>query len=315
MLAPVPPEATGRRCPACEGALGDAPLIRGVDRLHGTPGEFEVVGCEVCGSAVTLPPATPEQLAAAYPAGYGPYEATIGPIAASLSRWIRSYQGRRALTQPPLSALRTAPPGQLVDVGCGRGDLAAMFVERGWRAVGIEPSAAACEAARGRGVEAREGTLSDVELDAETYDAALFRHSLEHTPDPAGDLAKIRAALRPGGLVLVTVPNFGSWQRHRFHDSWFHLDLPRHRTHFTAAGLRAILARTGFAVQSVTTSTSTVGLPGTLQYALFGRCLFPQGLSLRVAVGLCVIGLPLARIVDALIGAGDQLDAVARRRG
>ena len=109
------------------------------------------------------------------------------------------------------------------------------------------------------------------------------------------------------------MPNFDSWQRRRFRDSWFHLDLPRHRTHFTEAGLRSTLERAGLTVTSVTTSTSTVGLPGTLQYAIFGRCLFPQGLGLRVASGLCVLTLPLARLVDGLRGGGDQLHAVARR--
>ena len=63
----------------------------------------------------------------------------------------------------------------------------------------------------------------------------------------------------------------------------------------------------------LTSSTSTVGLPATLQYALFGRCLFPGGLPLRVAAGLCVFVLPLARLLDRLGGGGDQLHAVARR--
>jgi SAM-dependent methyltransferase len=128
----------------------------------------------------------------------------------TVSRSIRRHQSRRALSHPPLSALRDRRPGRLVDVGCGRGDLAATFVVRGWKAVGVEPSPAACAAARSRGVEAREGVLADVALEPSYYDAALFRHSLEHTPDPLGDLEKVRAALRPGGLAMVTVPNFDS---------------------------------------------------------------------------------------------------------
>jgi SAM-dependent methyltransferase len=200
-----------------------------------------------------------------------------------------------------------------LDVGCGRGDIASMFVGRGWHAVGVEPSAAACAVARERGVDARQGTLADVALEPETYDAVLFQHSLEHTEDPAGDLDRAAGALRPGGVALVTVPNFGSWQRRRFGSAWYHLDLPRHRTHFTAAGLVRALARAGLEVESMTTSTSTVGLPATIQYALVGRCLFPRGLGLRVASGLCVLVLPVSRLCDATAGGGDQLDAVARR--
>ena len=142
------------------------------------------------------------------------------------------------------------PVGHAVDVGCGRGDLAGLLVDRGWRVTGVEPSASACRAARRRGVDARQGTLHDVELDSGAYDAAIFRHSLEHSADLAGDLATVVRALKPGGLVLITVPNFECWQRRRFGNRWYHLDLPRHRVHLTTPGLRAALNRAGAEVES-----------------------------------------------------------------
>ncbi len=201
--------------------------------------------------------------------------------------------------------------GRVVDVGCGRGDLAAGFVDRGWTATGVEPSPEACAVARTRGVDARVGTLADVVLEPDAYDAAVFHHSLEHTSDPVGDLEKTHAALRPGGLALITVPNFGNWQPRTMRSRWYHLDLPRHRTHFTPDGLRRALTTAGYEVERITTSTSTVGLPASIQYALFGRCLFPGGLGLRIASGLCVLVLPLARLLDRR--GGDQLHAVARK--
>jgi hypothetical protein len=41
--------------------------------------------------------------------------------------------------------------------------------------------------------------------------------------------------------VLVTLPNFGGWQRRRLGEDCFHLDLPRHRAHFTPAGVESAL--------------------------------------------------------------------------
>ena len=308
--APITPEPC---CPCCEAVLDPRLSFSGLDRLHRTRGQFEVRRCPACGAGVTLPLANAADLASYYPEAYGPYDDVLGPVARRISRAIRWHQGRHALKGAPLSALRGAPAGRAVDVGCGRGDLAALFVERGWKVTGIEPSAGACRAARARGVDAREGTLADVELESGAYDAAIFQHSLEHTPDPASDLEKVRVALRPGGLVLISVPNFASWQRLRFGDRWYHLDLPRHRTHFTPQALEAALGRAGLQVESMATSTSTVGLPATLQYVIAGHCLFPRGLSLRVAAGLCVLTLPLARLIDSSRGGGDQLHAVARR--
>ncbi len=311
-VTPAEPE-TNVHCPACDARLDPRSGFHGVDRLHGTPGDFEVRCCEVCGTGVTLPFATPAQLSAFYPREYGPYDDALGVVTGTISRVIRWRQSRRALAAAPLRSLRDLPIGRAVDVGCGRGDLAGRLVQRGWHVTGIEPSASACEAARARGVDARQGTLADVSLESGMYDAAIFRHSLEHTSDPSHDLATVVRALRPGALVLVTVPNFACWQRRRFGDCWYHLDLPRHRIHFTPRGLSAALERAGAEVGSLTTSTSTVGLPATVQYRLAGRCLFPSGLALRVASGLCVLVLPVAWILDRTRGGGDQLHAVAKR--
>jgi SAM-dependent methyltransferase len=302
------------RCNACDAGLEGASRITSSDRLHGTPGTFDVLVCRRCGSGTTHPPATATELASYYPDAYGPYDAAAaGGLTGAISRAIRSRQGRALLARPPLTALTGRPPGRLVDVGCGRGDLAALFVARGWRATGIEPSATAVAAARARGIDARAGTLADAPLEPDDYDAAVFQHSLEHTTEPVKDLERVRDALRPGGRVLITVPNFGSWQRRRFRGRWYHLDLPRHRTHFTRTGLTTTLQRAGLTLEQTATSTSTVGLPATIQYALAGRCLFPGGMALRVSAGLCVIALPLSRLLDRLANGGDQLHAVARR--
>ena len=190
-----------------------------------------------CASGTTFPLLEPEQLAALYPDAYGPYAETDGGLVQAISKAIRARQGRLALSRFPLDAIAARPPGRGLDVGCGRGDLAAEFVDRGWTMVGVEPSPNACDAARARGVDARVGTLATVELEPGAYDMIVFQHSLEHTLDPRGDLEKVLAALAPGGLLAVTVPNFGNWQARRFRDRWFHLDLPRHRTHFTREGL------------------------------------------------------------------------------
>ena len=179
---------------------------------------------------------------------------------------------------------------------------------------GVEPSSEAAENARARGVDVRVGTLAEVELEPGTYDAAIFRHSLEHTPDPLYELRSIRDALTPAGLVVITVPNFANWQARRLRSRWYHLDVPRHRTHFTEYGIACLLDRAGFELIDLRTSTSAVGLPGSVQYVLAGRCLFPEGLALRVAIGLCALVLPLSLVADRVGGGGDQLHVLARTK-
>jgi SAM-dependent methyltransferase len=87
---------------------------------------------------------------------------------------------------------------------------------------------------------------------AHIYDASLgaitLWHVLEHLDDPGGALARLRAWLRPGGILLLGVPNLDSLQARLGGPHWFHLDVPRHRTHFTAAGIERLLERSGFGV-------------------------------------------------------------------
>ncbi len=301
-------------CQIC-GAPLPGPAIRAPDRLHGTGGAFPVAVCSACGAGATLPRVDDEQLGAFYPDEYGPYDERMSALQRAASRAIRAFQGWNALRSEPLGALRARPAGRGLDVGCGRGDLVALLATRGWAMTGVEPSPAACATAAARGIDVRCGTLATVPLEAGEYDAAVFRHSLEHTSDPMQALRAVADALRPGGVVVITVPNFGGWQARRFAGRWYHLDVPRHRIHFTPAALERALVSANLRVTSISTSSSAVGLPASLQYRLFGRCLFPGGLGLRVASGLCALTVPVTAALDRLAGLGDLLHAVAVRPG
>jgi hypothetical protein len=105
--------------------------------------------------------------------------------------------------------------------------------------------------------------------------------------------------------VVVAVPNFGSRQARRFGDAWFHLDLPRHRTHFTPRGLDLVLRESGFDAVELGTSTTPDGLPNSVQYRLFGR---RRGSNVLTALSLAL--LPLT----AALAGGDELYASAVRR-
>jgi SAM-dependent methyltransferase len=288
-------------------------MIHGRDRLLGTPGEYAVSSCRSCGAGTTLPLVTDEQLPPFYPVGYGPYDERMNGLERLVSRGIRALQGWSALRSAPLAALAGRPPGRGLDVGCGRGDLAAALSGRGWTMSGIEPSPSACTSAARRGIDVRCGTLATVPLQPGSYDAVIFHHSLEHTTDPVTALRRVAAALAPGGLVLITVPNFASWQARRFASSWFHLELPRHRIHFTPSALAQALRRATLEVLSISTSSTAAGLPASLQYRIFGRCLFPTGFGLRAASGLCAVGLPVVAALNWAGGGGDVVHAVARR--
>jgi len=299
------------RCPACDGPLPDEPALRGSDRLHGLPGDFGVRVCPACGSGRTTPWVAGPDLGALYPTSYNAHGLPPGGVARAGATALFRWRMWRGLRRDPLGALAAAPPGRLLDVGSGRGDLGVVMGERGWRVTGLEPSADACRAAAERGVTCVEGTLDTAAGELEGgYDAAAFLHSLEHVPEPSAALGQAHGLLRPGALVAISLPNFGSAQAHRFGTDWFHLDLPRHRSHLTPEGLSVLLERSGFQVRSVTTSSSADGLPMSLRYRRNGSATAPSGLAQTAKL---LAQAPVGSVHDRMAGSGDLLHATAVR--
>lgn len=99
-----------------------------------------------------------------------------------------------------LTALLPAPPARILEVGCGKGALAAELRRMGWRVAGLDPDEAACAAARARGVDVVQGTLQDVDGG---WDAALFTRSLHHIADLPGAVQDAAVRLRPGGRIVL----------------------------------------------------------------------------------------------------------------
>ena len=299
------------RCLACHGPLEQRAILAGRDLMHGVSGSYAVHQCSTCGSGTTLPLAAAEELAAYYPPSYAPHGVPRGLLARAMLR-VQRARDRRF----PLLALRSGRrPGRLLDVGCGRGDLVVSWIGAGWQALGIEPSPAAAAVARRRGAEVLVGTLATVSLERESVDAAVFRHSLEHVLDPQADLRRVHAALRPGGKLAVIVPNWGSWQRRAFAERWFPLELPRHRTHFTAAGLHAALEESGYSDVDVRPATPLTTTVWSLQLRLFGRCLTGEGSSVIAGYAASIPVASIVHAIDRVRGDGDFIHAAATKPG
>jgi SAM-dependent methyltransferase len=224
-------------CPACG---GDEARPRFA--LEGLPAE--VVVCTRCGTGRLHPLPDDALVASFYPAAYyGELGAKFrGPI-----EWLVRAVGARHVD---FLAAGLPPGGRVLDVGCGRGVTLSALADRGFEAHGVELSA---DASRGADPRARiriAPTLAAAGYPAAHFDAVLVWHVLEHLRDPAGALAEAHRVLRPGGRLVVAVPNFASWQARWAGPAWFHLDLPRHLHHFPLAALRGMLGRHGFEVVS-----------------------------------------------------------------
>jgi len=284
-----------------------AVLLQGHDRLTGAPGHFEVLACPACGLAFTHPRLQPEDFATYYPDTYSAYEPNLSGRP-SLGERVGDLQRQLVARFGPYRRVWKRRPGRLLDVGCGAGDLAAVFARRGWSVAGIEPSAVAAEHARANGVEAVNGTLADAPWGPAEFDAILFNHSLEHIEEPAQALTEAARLLKPGGLLAIAVPNFGSWHRRLFGSAWFQLDLPRHLQHFDRDSLATLVEAAGLRPLETTAASMRPSPLGSLQYATVGSLRY-EGRGFRLLAWALA---PLLFLSDRLFE-GDCLHLVAER--
>ncbi|WP_419908433.1 class I SAM-dependent methyltransferase [Hoeflea sp.] len=147
-------------------------------------------------------------------------------------------------------------PGCLLDVGCGEGFVLAAFDRLGWRVEGVDFSRAGVEAMN----PAIANRVEDGDLfsilerrisEDERHDLVWLGNVLEHVLDPIRLLHLLHTLVKPGGLLVVTVPNDGN----AFHDALyeggaipdrFWIAIPDHISYFTAESLKRTADATGW---------------------------------------------------------------------
>lgn len=153
-----------------------------------------------------------------------------------------------------------AQPGAVMDLGCRDAawaeDLSPAFVP-----YGIEPDPHLAEAAAQRLIERGGACINGPivgglsMLEDGFFSTVLLRSRLQREVDPLGVLRETHRVLRPGGVVLVKVPNFGSLNRMVMGAKWCGLRYPGHINHFTENTLSKMGEKAGFNVHHGLTFT------------------------------------------------------------
>ena len=301
-----------------------------VQVIFSLPGtRFVTIRCRSCGLGSLWPRPSPAEIASFYPQHYYGNEGNkFTGIVEALVRIVGARRSRFFANLCPAG-------GRILDVGCGRGVTLQSLAGDGFETHGFEVSDDAIEGLDNR-IQTRVGaSLSDVRYSANFFDEVIVWHVLEHVPEPAATLREIHRILKPGGIVVVAVPNFSSLQARFFGPAWFHLDPPRHLFHFPLVGLKQMLESCGFDYRSehhFSLRQNPFGwiqsfqnllpwLPRNSLYAVLQRTHgssrpFSRALRLQLWM-LCVLMSPLAlvlSIVAALFRRGATVHVVAVRR-
>lgn len=222
-------------CPIC-GATERTPL-------HVANG-WTVYKCGSCGLGVLDPRPTPEELAALYKDAYftGHYDAGLQPGTETMRKRLSQERHRIRFFQP------LKKTGRVLDIGCGRGYFLLACREQGYDVQGYDISEEGAAYVRDvLGIPVQTGNLAEVFGEA-TFDVVTMWHSLEHTPDPAQYLEAAARWLRPGGVLVIDVPDHTGIDAQMKREAWEHWDLPYHLLHFTPRAIGLLLEKHDFHV-------------------------------------------------------------------
>jgi SAM-dependent methyltransferase len=195
---------------------------------------YRLAECRSCGLIYLNPRPYEWDIPRYYPASYEPFSRR------RLSERARSWLHRRSVRE--LQHL-VGPPNRVLDIGCGTGELLRTIRASGNSNVfGIEPSPQASKIAREEfGLDVRTGTLESQYLGDSSVDTVLLSHVLEHLPSPRKTLNEIERVLKPGGSVVIWVPNARSLPARLLGRYWMGWDVPRHLYAFGPGSLRAYI--------------------------------------------------------------------------
>jgi SAM-dependent methyltransferase len=135
--------------------------------------------------------------------------------------------------------------GRLLEVGAGSGGFVRVALARGWKADATEVSESGLQALRATGATVFAGDLASGNYGDAQFDLVVSLEVIEHLPAPLDHVREMWRVTRPGGLLVLTTPNFNSLSRRYLGIRWRVID-PEHLGYFTRVTLLRLLRDVGY---------------------------------------------------------------------
>jgi 2-polyprenyl-3-methyl-5-hydroxy-6-metoxy-1,4-benzoquinol methylase len=232
-------------CPVCGPAPSEKVFEVLSQRLK-TKTPFQLRRCSQCGLVITTPRPEAQEMDRLYSEEYFPVGQSSKVTAV----------GKLTISEETSFVQKYVRQGAVLDIGCG---LCAFLMElpaARFEVHGLEPYhglfASVPESIRPR---IKFEPFERAVFPENHFDLITLWHVLEHLPEPVATLQRIHRLLKPGGRLVIEVPNLASVEARWLGRHWYHLDVPFHFWHFTPAALHAMVTQAGLQVEAQHTST------------------------------------------------------------
>lgn len=200
--------------------------------------EFDLLRCTNCGVIITKPFPSPEKLGSYYDSGeYFSHGGNEKGLVPEIYNFIKGVNIKKKFQQ----VTKDLDTGKVLDIGCGIGDFLAYCKKEGWKVSGLEPN----EQARKLVLKNHQIEVEDVseisKLPNEQFDLITLFHVLEHVAEPKDMVSEILRILKPGGRLVIALPNNASWDAKHYKAFWAAWDVPRHLFHFNPKSVSSFM--------------------------------------------------------------------------
>ena len=243
-----------KQCPVC-GGNSLAPHLVCTDRLV-TQKQFTLNRCEQCGMVITSPRPLSEELGAYYQSeDYVSHSDTQKGLFFKLYHSVRRHMLRSKYRHVARAtkAIQSSRQQSILDYGCGTGYFLQTMQQQGWHTTGIEIDPGARAFAKLKfGLETIAPEAMS-HLDDHSFDAITLWHVMEHVEELDTLLDELRRLLKPGGSLLIALPNHRSFDAQRYGADWAAYDVPRHLWHFSPDTFARMMTNHGWELCATTT--------------------------------------------------------------
>lgn len=235
-------------CPVCNAAV--VSKLMAVKDYTVSGEVFEIWHCSNCTHRFTQDiPAADETGKYYQSADYISHSETKKGIINSLYHYVRRFtlKSKRNLIQ----AVTGKTKGCLLDVGCGTGSFIFTMQQSGWSVKGLEPD----ETARKKAGELYHLSPEPIEvfykLPPQSFDVITMWHVLEHVHQLHDYIQHLKTLLKPGGKLIIAVPNYTSKDAQHYKEYWAAYDAPRHLYHFSPQSMQYLIGQHKMKIESI----------------------------------------------------------------
>lgn len=261
-------------CNLC-GCGDEEVLFQQNDLLTNYPEPFKVVRCRQCELVYVNPRPRLDDLGQFYTPEFVSYQFE-STVSSEQATWRDRLMVKMTqdLARDRIRKIRRFvdlnPQSRVLDIGCGKGHFLNQLKQE-WK---CEVSGLDIDESSTRycsdilGISVTHGNATALETQPDRYDLVTMWHYLEHESDPSEVLAKVRMCLKPGGLLVIEVPNQASFENQIFGRRSYLYDVPRHLYDFAPATMEKLLTKASLEMEHLSCTSSSGGWLGSVQQLL-----------------------------------------------